>query len=57
MSRRRFLKTVSQVAVPTVFNRRSLLSSLIPEAQSILGGFLPDDDKSDHDKNDTFKPW
>ena len=48
---------ISQVAVPTVFNPRSLLSSLIPEAQSILEGSLPDDDESDHDKNDTFKPW
>ena len=28
---------ISQVAVPTIFNPRSLLSSLIPEAQSILG--------------------
>ena len=48
---------ISQVAVPTVFNPRSLLSSLIPEAQSILGGSLPDNDEIDHDKNDTFKPW
>ena len=49
--------TISQVAVPAVFNPRSLLSSLIPEAQSILGGSLPDNDEIDHDKNDTFKPW
>ena len=48
---------ISQVAVPTVFNPRSLLSSLIPEAQSILGGSLPDYDEVNHDKNDTFKPW
>ena len=44
-------------AISQVFNPRSLLSSLIPEAQSILEGFLPDDDEIDHDKNDTFKPW
>ena len=48
---------ISQVAIPTVFNPRSLLSSLIPEAQSILGTSLPDNDEIDHDKNDTFKPW
>ena len=48
---------ISQVAFSTVFNQCSLLSSLIPEAQSILGRSLPDDDKINHDKNDTFKPW
>ena len=47
----------SQVTVPTVFNPRSLLSSLIPEAHFILGGSLPDDDEIDYDKNDIFKPW
>ena len=26
-------------------------------SQNILGGSLPDDDKIDHDKTDTFKPW
>ena len=34
---------------------RSLLASLTAEAQHILGGSAPDDDKIDHDK--TNKPW
>ena len=50
-------RAISQVAVPTVFNPRSPLSSLIPEARSIQGRSLPDYDEIDHHKNDTFKPW
>ena len=33
-------------------SRRSLLTSLIPMSQDILGRWLPDDDEIDHDKTD-----
>ena len=49
--------TGSPTAEQTETPKRRILTLLILNSENPLSGSLPDDDKIDHDKTDTFKPW
>ena len=47
----------SQLEEPTVTQTSRILASLVQESEQLSRAPLYDDDKRDHDKTDTFKPW
>ena len=42
---------------PTVTQTSRILASLVLESEQLSRAHLYDDDETDHDKTDTFKPW